>query len=94
MIGVELLAAGTIDTVVVPLGDGALITGIAAWIKDRFPRTQIIGVCPGYAGNAACVERSARDAPSARLTPHLSFIPGGEAAPSDRATTTCNFQRY
>ncbi len=45
-IGVELLAAGAIDTVVVPLGDGALITGIAAWIKDRSPRTQIIGVCP------------------------------------------------
>jgi threonine dehydratase len=45
-IGVELLAAGTIDTVVVPLGDGALITGVAAWIKDRSPDTQIIGVCP------------------------------------------------
>jgi threonine dehydratase len=45
-IGVELLAAGPIDTVVVPLGDGALITGIAAWIKDRSPGTQIIGVCP------------------------------------------------
>ena len=45
-IGVELLAAGAIDTVVVPLGDGALIAGIAAWIKDRSPGTQIIGVCP------------------------------------------------
>ena len=45
-IAVELLAVGTIDTVVVPLGDGALITGIAAWIKDRSPGTQIIGVCP------------------------------------------------
>jgi threonine dehydratase len=45
-IGVELLAAGTIDTVVVPLGDGALINGIAAWIKARSPGTQIIGVCP------------------------------------------------
>jgi threonine dehydratase len=45
-IGVELLAAGAIDTVVVPVGDGALITGVAAWIKDRCPGTQIIGVCP------------------------------------------------
>jgi threonine dehydratase len=44
-IAVELLAAGTIDAVVVPLGDGALITGIAAWMKDRSPQTQIIGVC-------------------------------------------------
>jgi threonine dehydratase len=45
-IAVELLAAGSIDTIVVPLGDGALITGIAAWIKDRSPGTKIIGVCP------------------------------------------------
>lgn len=45
-IGVELLPAGTIDAVVAPLGDGALISGIAAWIKDRSPATQIIGVCP------------------------------------------------
>lgn len=44
-IGAELLAAGTIDAVVVPLGDGALINGIATWIKDRSPRTQVIGVC-------------------------------------------------
>ena len=45
-IGVELVAAGAIDTIVVPLGDGALITGIAAWLKDRSPGTQIVGVCP------------------------------------------------
>ena len=45
-IGVELLAAGAIDTVVVPLGDGALINGIAAWFKDRSPGTHIVGVCP------------------------------------------------
>lgn len=45
-IGVELLAAGTIDTVVVPLGDGALINGVAAWIKERSPDTRVIGVCP------------------------------------------------
>jgi len=44
-IAVELLAAGTIDALVVPLGDGALITGIGAWMKDRSPRTHIIGVC-------------------------------------------------
>ena len=45
-IAVELLAAGSIDTVVVPLGDGALISGVAAWIKHRSPATQIIAVCP------------------------------------------------
>jgi len=44
-IALELVVAGAIDTIVIPLGDGALITGIAAWMKFRSPRTQIIGVC-------------------------------------------------
>lgn len=44
-IGVELLKAGAIDAVVVPLGDGALITGIALWVKENSPDTKIIGVC-------------------------------------------------
>ena len=45
-IGLELLAAGTIDTVVVQVGDGSLITGIAAWIKAHSPDTRVVGVCP------------------------------------------------
>jgi threonine dehydratase len=44
-IGIELLAAGPFDTVVLPVGDGALITGVARWIKDRAPETRIVGVC-------------------------------------------------
>jgi threonine dehydratase len=44
-IAVELLRFGAIDTVVVPLGDGALITGIAMWIKAHSPETRIVGVC-------------------------------------------------
>lgn len=62
-IGVELLAAGAIDTIVVPLGDGALITGIAAWIKDRSPGTQIIGVCPEAAPAMLHAWREARGMP-------------------------------
>jgi threonine dehydratase len=54
-IGVELLkAAGTIDAVIVPLGDGALITGIAVWMKEHSPRTKIVGVCAE--GAAAMLE--------------------------------------
>lgn len=45
-IGIELLAGGAIDTVIVPLGDGALINGVAAWIKHHSRHTRIIGVCP------------------------------------------------
>jgi threonine dehydratase len=53
-IGVELLKAGTIDAVIVPLGDGALITGIAVWMKEHSPRTRIVGVCAE--GAAAMLE--------------------------------------
>lgn len=59
-IGIELLSAGTIDAVVVPLGDGALITGIAAWLKDRSPSTQIVGVCPEAAPAMLHAWREAR----------------------------------
>ena len=44
-IGVELLRAGTLDTVVVQVGDGALISGIARWLKAHSPDTRIVGVC-------------------------------------------------
>jgi threonine dehydratase len=44
-IGVELLRTGTLDAVVVQVGDGALISGIARWLKARSPTTHVIGVC-------------------------------------------------
>jgi len=44
-IGLELLEVGPIDTVVVPVGDGALISGIARVLKERAPATRIVGVC-------------------------------------------------
>ena len=56
-IGVELIQAGPFDAVVLPVGDGALITGVARWIKDRAPQTRIIGVC---ASGAPCMALSWR----------------------------------
>ncbi|NUT96111.1 MAG: pyridoxal-phosphate dependent enzyme [Saccharothrix sp.] len=45
-IAVELLRAGvSLDSVVVPLGDGALITGMARWLKHHSPHTRVVGVC-------------------------------------------------
>ena len=41
----ELLERHTFDTVLVPVGDGALITGMGRWIKAHAPATQVIGVC-------------------------------------------------
>jgi threonine dehydratase len=44
-IGVELLRGGTLDAVVVQVGDGALISGIARWVKEHSPETRVVGVC-------------------------------------------------
>jgi threonine dehydratase len=33
-----------LDAVLVPLGDGALINGIGAWMRDKSPGTMVIGV--------------------------------------------------
>ncbi len=44
-IGVELAAADPIDTAIIQLGDGALITGVARWLKSRLPEIRIVGVC-------------------------------------------------
>ena len=54
-IGVELAAMDRIDTAVVQLGDGALITGVARWLKSRAPETRIVGVC---ASGAPAMARS------------------------------------
>jgi len=56
-IGRELLRTGVIDTFVIPLGDGALITGIGTWVKQHSPKSKIIGVCPA---GAPAMERSWR----------------------------------
>ena len=48
-IGVELTKADPVDTAVIQLGDGALISGIARWLKERASRTRIVGVCPSGA---------------------------------------------
>jgi threonine dehydratase len=44
-IGVELDSAGPIDLAVVQIGDGALISGIACWLKEVRPQTRVVGVC-------------------------------------------------
>jgi threonine dehydratase len=57
-IGMELLRwPEPFDAVVVPLGDGALLAGIARWIKAKRPATRMIGVC---AAGAPAMERSWR----------------------------------
>jgi threonine dehydratase len=47
----------SLDIVLVPLGNGALINGVGCWMKARSPNTRIIGVC---ATGAPAMERSWR----------------------------------
>jgi threonine dehydratase len=54
-IGIELGSAGEIDTALVQIGDGALIAGVACWLKGAEPRTRIVGVC---ASGAPAMARS------------------------------------
>ena len=52
-IGLELAEAGPLDAVIVPVGDGALVSGIGFALKRRSPSTRIIGVCPEAAPSVA-----------------------------------------
>jgi len=54
-IGVELGACGPFDLAVVQVGDGALITGIACWLRSVQPGTRVVGVC---ASGAPAMARS------------------------------------
>ena len=54
-IGVELERVGPLDTAIVQIGDGALISGVARWLKSRDPRIRVIGVC---ASGAPAMARS------------------------------------
>ena len=49
-IAVELLQHGdTFDAVLIPLGNGALLTGIARWIKAHSPATKVFGISSVHA---------------------------------------------
>lgn len=59
-IAMELLARGeAFDAVVLPLGNGALLAGVARWLKAASPATRVYGIC---AEGAPSMERSWRQA--------------------------------
>jgi len=67
-IAVELLGRGdAFDAVIVPVGDGALINGMARWIKAASPATRVIGVC---SRGAAAVRESWARGPGAPVVVH------------------------
>src|SRR5262249_12226407 len=60
-VGLELDASGRLDTVVVQIGDGALVSGVARWLKARQPEIRVVGVCAS--GAPAMAESFARRSP-------------------------------
>lgn len=57
-LAIELLARGDrFDTVIVPLGNGAMLAGMARWFKATAPGTRMVGVC---ASGADAMEKSWR----------------------------------
>jgi threonine dehydratase len=44
-IAVELESLRPVDVALVQIGDGALISGVARWLKTRWPETRVVGVC-------------------------------------------------
>jgi peptide deformylase len=66
-IAIELCARGdAFDAIVVPVGDGALIGGVARWIKAASPATRVIGVC---ARGAPAMHDAFRRGPGAPVVP-------------------------
>jgi threonine dehydratase len=65
-IGVELVAAAPLDVLVVQVGDGALIGGVARWVKEQSPNTRIVGVCPSGSPAMALSWREGRPVTTAR----------------------------
>jgi threonine dehydratase len=51
-------SAQAIDTILIPLGNGALLAGVGCWFRSRSRRTRIIGVCAEGAPSMALSWRS------------------------------------
>ena len=58
-IGAELNAE-PFDVIFVPVGNGALISGLACAVKDQYPATRIVGVVPSAAPSMALSWRAGR----------------------------------
>ena len=94
-IGVELLASGPFDAIVVPVGDGALIAGIALWVKAQRRRRASSASAPAgrqawpRAGGRGVRCRRRRRAPSPRASRSACPCPNPSRGSSSSSTTWC-----
>ena len=90
-VGLEILDQTTPpDIVVVPIGGGGLISGIAIAIKEKHPSTRVVGVEPA----GASVMRPSLDAGRALRVESVSSIADGLAAPMVGERNFAAVQRY
>lgn len=90
-VGLEFLAAvPDVRTVVVPVGGGGLISGIAVAVKQQRPTTRIIGVEPEQAPGVS--ESLAAGHPV--VPSRLDTVADGLATPYTRPATLALIQRY
>ncbi|SHG10291.1 threonine ammonia-lyase [Streptoalloteichus hindustanus] len=70
-IAVELLGSSREsappDTVVVPLGNGALVAGVARWIREVAPATRVVAVCAAGAPSMELSWRAGEPVPTERV---------------------------
>jgi threonine dehydratase len=85
-IALELFALGTTyDDLVIPLGDGSLLNGIARWAKAASPATRVLGVC---SSGAPAMAHAWRRGPGAAPEPApVSTIADGIAVRMPIATS-------
>lgn len=72
----EITNAGvTIDRLIVPLGNGALLAGLGCWFRARSPKTRVVAVCAEGAPSMALSWRSHQ----LQTTPTVDTIADGIA---------------
>jgi peptide deformylase len=68
-LAMELLARGDVfDSIAIPLGNGAMLNGMARWIKAASPATRVLGMC---AAGADAMEKSWRH--KTMITPDRAY---------------------
>jgi threonine dehydratase len=81
-VGLELLAqtdAGEVDTVVVPVGGGGLVSGIAIAVKAARPEVRIVGVQPeGYASMLHALGRAPAPTGGPTIAEGIAVMAPGE----------------
>lgn len=90
-VGLEILRdAPEVEVVVVPIGGGGLISGIATAIKEKKPTVKVIGV---QAKGASAIYRSLKEGRPVRLD-HVRTIADGLAIKKPSSTTLDIIRRY